>query len=58
LKYKERYGDEGEVRDLIADIFGDGGPRITVVPYIPLNTRDQVQAAQLGTDARGVALFQ
>lgn len=58
LKYKERYGADGEVRNTIAAIFGDSRPRVTIVPYMPLNTDDPVQAAQFGTDARGNVLFQ
>jgi hypothetical protein len=58
LKYKDRYGADGEVKNTIADIFGDRRPRITVVPYMPLNTANPVEAAQFGTDARGVVLFQ
>ncbi len=59
LKYKERYGTpDSEVRNTIADMFGDKRPRMTTVPYMPLNTRNQAEAARLGTDARGVVLFQ
>jgi hypothetical protein len=58
LKYKDRYGANGEVKNTIAGIFGNGRPRITMVPYLPLDTSDPVQGAQLGSDARGVALFQ
>jgi hypothetical protein len=58
LKYNERYGANGEVRNTIAAIFGDSRPRVTIVPYMPLNTNDPVQAAQFGTDARGNVLFQ
>lgn len=58
LKYKDRYGPGGEVRNTIAGILGDSRAKVIVVPYLPLDTRDPVQAAQLGTDARGVALFQ
>jgi hypothetical protein len=58
LKYKDRYGADGEVRNTIGAIFGDSRPRVTIVPYMPLNTNDPAQAAQFGTDARGNVLFQ
>ncbi|KAK4194710.1 hypothetical protein QBC40DRAFT_318421 [Triangularia verruculosa] len=58
LKYLERYGPNGEVRDTIADILGDSRPRITMVPYMPLNTNIPAEAAQMGTNARGSILFQ
>lgn len=57
LKYQERYGLNGEVKRTIADIFGSQ-PKVTIVPYKPLNTADATQAQQLGTDARGTVLFQ
>ncbi|PVH73017.1 hypothetical protein DL98DRAFT_59479 [Cadophora sp. DSE1049] len=58
LKYAARYGAGGEVVNTIADIFGVTRPRVTIVPYIPLNTNDPAQGAQLGKDARGTVLFQ
>ena len=64
LKYAERYGmgadgrSSSEVRDTILDIFAGGRPRYNVIPYIPLDTSVPAESVQLGTDSRGVVLFQ
>ncbi|KAK4447781.1 hypothetical protein QBC34DRAFT_449960 [Podospora aff. communis PSN243] len=58
LKYEERYGSKGEVKDTIAHILGDKRPRYTVVPYVPLNTAVDSERKQLGKNSRGSVLFQ
>lgn len=58
LKYVARYRARGEVRDTIADILGDSRPRLTIVPYMLLNTNLDSDAEQMGTNARGTVLFQ
>lgn len=58
LKYYNRYGPGGEVVKTIAGIFGVRSPRVTLVPYRPLDTSTPAQSEQLGTDSNGVALFQ
>ncbi|KAJ3559040.1 hypothetical protein NPX13_g9596 [Xylaria arbuscula] len=58
LKYPNRYGMNGEVRDTIASIFGVRRPRIVLVPYIRLNTLNPNEDAELGTNSRGAVLFQ
>jgi hypothetical protein len=59
LKYEHRYGPKGEVRDTILDILGPNArPRFIMVPYVPLNTGNAAEAAQLYTNSKGSVLFQ
>ncbi|RYC59656.1 hypothetical protein CHU98_g6558 [Xylaria longipes] len=58
LKYPNRYGRNGEVVKTIGEIFGVRRPKVALVPYVPLNTNDPRQSAELGTNNRGAALFQ
>ncbi|KAL5313152.1 hypothetical protein ACEPPN_018885 [Leptodophora sp. 'Broadleaf-Isolate-01'] len=58
LKYEERYGSTCEVVQTITDILGGERPHVVVTPYMPLDTDDPVQEAQLGENGRGAALFQ
>ena len=58
LKYKNRYGRNGEVVATIADIFGVRRPRIAIVPYIPLDTSTTAGDDELGSNSRGAVLFQ
>ncbi|KAH9219378.1 hypothetical protein DL95DRAFT_404918 [Leptodontidium sp. 2 PMI_412] len=57
LKYEARYGLEGEVVQTITDILGEL-PDIVVGPYRALNFKIQAEKDELGTNARGAALFQ
>lgn len=58
IKYKNRYGRNGELVKTIADIFGVRRPTVIVVPYVPLNLNDPREDAMLGTNNRGAVLFQ
>lgn len=63
LKYPNRYGmgadgKGGEVAKTISNIIATRSPRVVVVPYMPLNTGDEVQRNQLSKNRLGYALFQ
>ena len=58
LRYRNYYGPDGDVYKTIADIFASRKPRVVQVPYIPLDTNNPAQSALLGTNSRGVVLFQ
>ncbi|KAK3896742.1 hypothetical protein C8A05DRAFT_39712 [Staphylotrichum tortipilum] len=59
LKYRARYGTNGEVHNSIRDILGpDVNPGFTVVPYFPINRGNPVEIAELYQNARGSVLFQ
>lgn len=58
LKFPNRYGENGEVHKTISGIFGVRSPKITLVPYVPLNIKVPVESELLGKNNRGAVLFQ
>ncbi len=59
VQYSTSCGRNGEAARTIDDIFGVRKPlKVAVVAYMPLDTIDPVQAAQLRTDSNGGTLFQ